>query len=268
MTNPKVSVIVPCYNQEKYLGETLDSVIAQTYKNWECIIINDGSIDNSESIAKEYVRKDSRFKYIYQDNQGVVSARNNAIKQSYGKYILPLDGDDLISEDYLRRAVEILDNDQEVCFVYSDVENFGAKNGIWYAPEINRRNILYNGCCACSCLFRRSTFDHVGGYKQEMRKGWEDWEFFISLIEAGGNAHKIHEPMLKYRILDNSRERSIDEETKRELRSNIVKLHPQLFYEQYDQLRNDYFAIVESSRYKLFKIVDNIYLRARHFIFR
>ena len=77
-----VSIIIPCYNLSQYLPETLDSVLAQTYQSWECIIINDGSIDNTEKITKLYVDKDKRFKYIYQNNQGVSSARNNGIRNS------------------------------------------------------------------------------------------------------------------------------------------------------------------------------------------
>jgi len=86
----KVSVIVTCYNQECYLAEALNSVLVQTYQDWECIIINDGSTDASEVIAKSYITKDPRFKYIYQENQGVVAARNNAIAASTGKINYPL----------------------------------------------------------------------------------------------------------------------------------------------------------------------------------
>ena len=76
MNNPLVSIIVPCYNQAQYLPETLDSVLAQTYPYWECIIVNDGSPDNTEEIAKHYCEKDSRFKYVYKENGGLSSARN------------------------------------------------------------------------------------------------------------------------------------------------------------------------------------------------
>lgn len=98
-----VSVIMPCYNQGCYLSEALESVINQTYSDWECIIIDDGSTDSSEEIAKEYCQKDGRIRYIYQDNAGVIAARNNAIAASSGEYILPLDADDSISTVYLRR---------------------------------------------------------------------------------------------------------------------------------------------------------------------
>ena len=84
-----VSVIIPCYNQGCYLSEALDSVMRQTYPNWECIIINDGSKDQTDAVAKEYCQKDSRIRYISQENSGVIAARNRAVSESSGEFILP-----------------------------------------------------------------------------------------------------------------------------------------------------------------------------------
>ena len=84
-----VSVIMPCYNQGDYMPEAIESIISQTYPNWECIIIDDGSTDHSERVAKEYCQKDSRIRYIYQENAGVIAARNHAIGESLGEFILP-----------------------------------------------------------------------------------------------------------------------------------------------------------------------------------
>lgn len=103
--NPLVSIIVPCYNQAQYLPEALQTVLEQTYQNWECIIVNDGSPDNTELVAKEWLAKDSRFKYIYKENGGLSSARNVGIENSKGEFILPLDADDKISNNYLEECV-------------------------------------------------------------------------------------------------------------------------------------------------------------------
>lgn len=236
MNTPLVSIIVPCYNQGKYIAETLDSVLGQKYSNWECVIINDGSTDDSEDVISRYCDKDSRFKYIYQENAGVVVARNNAISQSHGKYLLPLDGDDLISPEYLDMAVPILEANDIVILVYCDVMKFGAEEGVLKLPVFNIRNLLSTGCCVCTSMFRRKSFDLVGGYKIEMREGWEDWEFFISLIEMGGEVKKIDKTLFFYRFIENSRNRNIDREKKRELRTTLVRLHPRLYYEQYDKM--------------------------------
>lgn len=255
---PKVSIIVPCYNQSNYIAETLDSVLMQTYNNWECIIVNDGSTDQSERIILGYCNKDARFKYISQDNQGVICARNNAIRESKGEYILPLDGDDLISKEYLDLAVRVLDSDNDIVLVYCDVMRFGAVEGLWLLPKVSIRNLLHTGCCVCTSMFRRTSFDLVGGYKYEMNQGWEDWEFYISLLEKGGKAYKINQPLFKYRIIDDSRDRSIAPHIKHELRSRIVRLHPQLYYEQYDAIWKDYNHIINSRKYKLVSIIGKI----------
>ena len=106
MKSGKVSIIVPCYNQAAYLAETLDSVLDQTYQHWECVIVNDGSPDNAEEIANEYVAKDNRFKYLWEKNEGPSQARNFGILNSDGKYVLPLDADDLVAPTYVGRAVD------------------------------------------------------------------------------------------------------------------------------------------------------------------
>ena len=136
-----VSIIIPCYNLSQYLSETLDSVLAQTYQSWECIIINDGSIDNTEKIAKLYVDKDKRFKYIYQNNQGVSSARNNGIRNSLGIYILPLDADDLIAPQYIEEAVLILNNYNDIKLVHCNYQNFGEVKGKVY-PKFSIKKLL------------------------------------------------------------------------------------------------------------------------------
>lgn len=262
MGSSVVSIIVPCYNQSHFIAETLDSVLAQKYTNWECVIINDGSIDNSEEIILRYCEKDERFVYLYQDNAGVVAARNNAIAHSHGKYILPLDGDDLISSDYLALAVPILDADDDVVLVYCNVMKFGTEEGTMKLPDFNIRNLLSTGCCVCTSMFRRKSFDLVGGYKLEMREGWEDWEFFISLVEMGGKTQKIDKTLFFYRYLEDSRNRSIDKVIKSQLRTTLVRLHPKLYYEQYDNL----VAELNTRSYHFYKAIMSPYWRLRSWL--
>ena len=101
MRNELISIIVPIYNVEKYLRQCLDSIMNQTYRNFECLLINDGSSDNSEDICREYVSKDSRFRYFEKENGGVSSARNLGIEHSKGEYITFIDSDDWVDSDYL-----------------------------------------------------------------------------------------------------------------------------------------------------------------------
>lgn len=104
----KISVIVPCYNQEKYIKECLDSLVSQTFKDYEVIVIDDGSTDDSAEIVNEYVKHNKNIRLIRQANQGVVVARNNAIKQAQGTYIYPLDADDKIAPTCLERLYHII----------------------------------------------------------------------------------------------------------------------------------------------------------------
>ena len=106
---PIISIIVPCYNQAKYMRDALDSVINSTLKEWECVIVNDGSQDETLSIAKEYEQKDNRFLVVDIPNGGLANARNVGIRNSHGKYILPLDSDDKIGEKYLEYAQTVCD---------------------------------------------------------------------------------------------------------------------------------------------------------------
>ena len=114
----RISIIVPCYNGEEFLGETLDCLQKQTIEDWECVIVNDGSTDNSIKILREYETKDSRYKVIDKENEGPSVARNVAIAASSGKYILPLDADDLIAPTYAEKAIEYLERHPKTKLVY------------------------------------------------------------------------------------------------------------------------------------------------------
>lgn len=237
---PKVSVIVTCYNQEDYIEEALQSVLDQVYEDWECVIVNDGSLDNSEKVICEFIRKDSRFIYIKQKNQGVVAARNNAIEKSSGKYILPLDGDDKIDRKYLLLAVPVMEADEEVSLVYCNVQCFGMRTEKFGLPPLTLRNILNNGCCVVTSLFRRVDFDAIGGFKQCMNKGLEDWEFFISLTERGGKFYKIEKTLFHYRVLNQHRDGSYNSSIKKELIKSILSIHSETYYHEYQRMIHEY----------------------------
>ena len=116
---PLISVVIPAYNAEQFLDETLESVLSQTYENWECIIVNDGSTDNTESIAKKWCEKDSRFRLTNKENGGLSSARNWGIKESKAEYIAFLDADDILTPDSLEIRINTLLK-ENVDLVYSN----------------------------------------------------------------------------------------------------------------------------------------------------
>lgn len=182
MSVPLVSIIVPCYNQGIFLEECLQSILEQSYENWECIVINDGSIDNTEEIAIEWKKRDKRFKYVYQQNKGVSTARNNAIDKAVGKYILPLDGDDKIGNNYLELGVKIFLENPNINLVYCNAEYFGITEGPCELPPFDRKKILLGNMILSCALYKKEDWKSVGGYDIKMKEGYEDWEFWINLV--------------------------------------------------------------------------------------
>jgi Glycosyltransferases involved in cell wall biogenesis len=225
MISPLVSIIVPCYNQAQYLPETLDSVLSQTYPNWECIIVNDGSPDNTEEIAKKYCNRDSRFKSVYKENGGLSSARNVGIKVSSGEFILPLDSDDLISSVYLEKAVEQFQKFPETKLVYCRAYKFGKVSGEWNLPPYCFVNLLFGNMIFCSAFYRKNDYYKTNGYNEELKYGYEDWDFWISLLDKLDSVYVIPEFYFFYRIRENSMLNTMTDEMIYSAKSEIYFNH-------------------------------------------
>jgi glycosyltransferase involved in cell wall biosynthesis len=224
-----VSVIVPCYNQGPYLSECLESIRRQEYADWECILMDDGSSDQSAHVAKAFCEQDSRFHYFHQANAGVVEARNQAISKSTGEFILPLDGDDKIAAPYLAKAVTVLQNQQKVKLVYCKADFFGAVEKKWELPDFSMKSMLQDNIIFCTALFRRSDFIQAGGYNPSMKYGWEDWDFWLSMLEEGGDVMRLDGTYFFYRIRGESRNNSLGDERSRLMLEQLYENHRQLF---------------------------------------
>lgn len=233
---PKVSIIVPCYNQAQYLDEALQSVLDQIYTNWECIIVNDGSPDKTADIAAEWVRKDSRFLYFYKENGGLSSARNAGITIAKGEFILPLDADDKIAPRYIELAMESFQEDTCLKVVYCKAEKFGVENGIWQLPSFN----IYDLCCFnmifCCAFFRKKDWQLVRGYDLNMVYGLEDWEFWIAILKNDGGVKCLNEVGFYYRIRENSMARAINIEERQYSTQYVAKKHIEFFMKNYNLL--------------------------------
>jgi glycosyltransferase involved in cell wall biosynthesis len=209
MNNPLISVIVPCFNQASYLPEALTSVMAQTYTNWECIIVNDGSPDDTHKVAQEWLEKDARFKYVKKVNGGLSSARNVGIKSSDGTFILPLDADDKISDDYLELALKLFIQDSKLKVVYCKAEKFGAETGEWLLQNFSRKALALDNMIFCAAIYRKSEWKRVGGYDVKMVYGLEDWEFWIAILKNGGTVKKLDSVCFYYRVKEVSMIKSL-----------------------------------------------------------
>ena len=227
---PQISVIIPCYNQEKYITEAIEAVLTQSFDDYEIIIVNDGSVDNSLKIIKEYASKyPNKIRYIDQKNQGVIASRNNAIAKAKGEYIFPLDGDDKIASNCLEKLHNAMIN-YKGDVIYCDVEYFGNKTGRMENLAPTKFNMcLCNRVCV-SALYRKKDWQRYGGYDEIMKQGLEDWEFWLNFVEDNKSFYKVDEPLLFYRILDSSRNSSISKSLEKELYKKVRKKHKKLFF--------------------------------------
>lgn len=252
-----VSVIVPCYNQELYISETLESIYNQNFRNFECIIVDDGSTDNSRDIIERFCTNDKRFKYFYQKNQGLSSARNTAIKNSQGKYILPLDSDDLISKTYIAEAVNVLEENDNISIVYSNAKFFGKRNHLWKLPDFDIEMMLARNLIFCSAVFRKSDYLKTSGYNINMKYGLEDWDFWLSILALGGEVFKLEKIHFFYRIRGNSMLRSLTSNKnsllRRQVWLNNRGLYADFFYDPQNSF--EYLTLLESYEYRLGKVL-------------
>lgn len=197
MEDPLVSVIMPAYNRAACIKDSLESVKGQSYPHWECIIVDDGSTDHTQDVVQDVIGHDSRFKYFKQSNQGAAAARNCAVRNSQGVYILPLDSDDLIGAGYIEAAVLQFIKDPELTLVYSKAEKIGEETGAWPIPPFDYRLFLVYNMIFNSSLFKRADFDAVGGYSEDTM--FEDWDLWIKLLKKGGRVCQLPEVYYYYR---------------------------------------------------------------------
>ena len=244
MEKDLVSIIVPAYNQGNFLKETLSAVLNQKYSHWECIIVNDGSADNTAKVAAEFEKKDKRFTLYSTENQGVAKARNFGIEKAHGTFVLPLDGDDLISRDYLAEAISAFQNDPTLTLVYCNAHFFGSLSQKWELGTYSYKGLLIANQIFCSAVFKKADFNRTMGYDSHVVEGLEDWELWIQLLQNDAKVLKLPGTHFFYRIQAQktmTRSGNIKPETELELRRKIYEKH----IEKYQQLLPHYAIVYE-----------------------
>jgi glycosyltransferase involved in cell wall biosynthesis len=210
-TTPKpiVSVIVPTYNIEAYLADTLRSLEAQTLENFEVLIVDDGSTDSSAAIAQAFCNRDQRFKLLQKPNGGLSSARNHGIRHAKSDFIALLDGDDLYHPEKLMTHIIALESDPQIGVVYSASEII-REDGSVTAISLSGKPILPDILPALLCknfvghgsngIFRRVLWELVGGFDEELRS-FEDVDFWLR-IAAARSTYFFREPrkLCQYRV--------------------------------------------------------------------
>jgi glycosyltransferase involved in cell wall biosynthesis len=202
-------VIIPCYNQSHFLVEAVTSVINQTYKNWEIIIVNDGSLDTTSTVAKNAIAANPQhqIRLIEQANQGISMARNTGIAVANGEYIMPLDADDILAPNALICLLEICLKSKVPCIAFGSYQLFGGNENRTvpsydlYSPH----NIKQSNMICTSSLYHKSVWNLVNGYKAEMKEGYEDWEFWVNCHKHSIPFLGTREIVLNYRRVHGSR---------------------------------------------------------------
>ena len=220
-----ISVIIPAYNAERFLGETLESVSREREVSLEIIVVDDGSTDGTLKIANEWTKRDERILVISQENGGVCKARNNGISHASGQFILPVDADDLLCPGFLREAENILKSRPEVKCVIPKIEFFGEREGVWKRPNFSKKLLARKNMIPVTALYRVEDWLQVGGYCETMQAR-EDWDFWMGVLKNGGEVVQSDILGLRYRIHSQSK-RTADRQLKRQVVDSINARHPE-----------------------------------------
>jgi glycosyltransferase involved in cell wall biosynthesis len=197
---PRVSVIIPCFNLGAYLDEAVQSVLDQTYQDFEILIVDDGSTDHATvRLIDDFIRpKTTVFRT---PNQKLAGARNFLIARARGEYLCALDADDKLHPRYFEKTVTVLDQNPATAFVSTHLQMFGAETRVW--PDVAKCDLamlLCDDTVITPALVRRSAVLAVGGYDERMpHQGNEDWDLWISLVEAGHQGVMLPEILFFYR---------------------------------------------------------------------
>lgn len=224
---PRVSIVIPCYNQGQFVEAALVSVFEQEFESWEVVIVDDGSTD-PETVAVLAGLDLPRVRIIRQGNAGLPAARNAGIRASRGEYIVPLDADDELLPDYLSRMVETLDAAPDAAFAHCWAELFGDVNWVWATRPYNPYTELLSNSVLQTAMMRRAAWDEVGGYDETMTVGNEDWDMWLRYQVAGWGNRQIREPLYRYRKQGISMSVA-NEAAFEEGRRRIVDRHPTLY---------------------------------------
>jgi glycosyltransferase involved in cell wall biosynthesis len=197
------TVVIPCFNRADLLVETLASLIGQTFRDWEAVIVDDASTEGGLEDAVRGFR-DTRLTYLRHDrNLGPGVARNTGIRHGVGDLIFTLDSDDLLEERCLEQLVGVMRAEPGVDCVYPDLALFGSTSGVLhYGVGDDRAMVRAQWLPGPGCLYRRSLWERVGGYCEDasLRYGNEDWDFYLTAVEVGLRVRHVPQPLYRYRV--------------------------------------------------------------------
>lgn len=202
----RVSIIIPCYNDGKYLPEAVASARAQTHPSIEIIVVDDHSTDPETLTIYERLRGEGvQVLRTPSGKKGPSAARNTGIAAAGGDYILPLDADDAIAPAYAGKAVAVMEADPAIGICYCHARHFGLKSGSSKLPPYSFEELLCGNMIFATAMFRKADWARAGGYDESLTLGFEDYAFWLRLADLGVGVHQLAEVLFFYRIKGGSR---------------------------------------------------------------
>jgi glycosyltransferase involved in cell wall biosynthesis len=234
---PTLSVIVPCYNHGRFLDEAVSSVLAQTFRDFEILVVDDGSTDGyTARLLDTYERPSTTV--LRTPHVGKSAACNLGIRKAGGRHLLVLDADDRIGPTYAEKALRVLEERPEVGIVYCEAERIGKKSGPWNLPPYDPKAMLRRNLIFSAAFFRREGWEKAGGFAEGMTV-LEDYDFWLSLIGQGWEVVRLPEVLFYYRahwVRSRSRSKRATRMEEIEAADELYHRHAQLYAEHVDVL--------------------------------
>jgi glycosyltransferase involved in cell wall biosynthesis len=229
---PDVSILVPYYNMGRYLPETLRSLREQTFEDYEILLVDDGSTDPASQRLVDELEGTPKLRIVRKRNGGLSSARNAGLREARGRWILPVDPDDLLSPTFLEKAVDVMSRSPKLGYVTSLVSYFTEdprKPVVGWVPWGVERDALCleNVASTCTALMERKLVEEVGGY-DEWLTSFEDWDVFCAMAERGYEGTVIPEFLFHYRLRPDSMTRTVATQSRHALIAYLLQKHPGL----------------------------------------
>ena len=220
-----VSIVIPCYNYAHYLDECIQSILNQTHKPKEIIVVDDGGKDNCEEVCKKY----PEVTYLRKENGGLASARNAGIKKATGDYIQTIDSDDKLTPGAIEEHVKLMDGKT---IAQNALMEFGDRYVVMIPTQgVDLRRLLLSNTIFCNAMYPRKAWGEVGGYDESeiMRWGLEDYEFWIRLMAAGYELKTSDFIALRYRVHEGQMTQATSHPHQKEIREYIFEKHKDLY---------------------------------------
>lgn len=247
MNNVNVSVIMPVYNGENYLIESIERILNQSYTNFEFIIINDGSKDSTGAIIREYMRKDNRIILLERENKGLIKSLNEGLALANGKYIVRMDADDISDKERFRKQLNFFTYNKDVDILGSYIKIFGNeeranKIEAWFNQKWNKEDMLTRSLEGSiiahpTAMIKKSVFNKLVGYSNKYSR-LEDDDLWVRAIKEGYVIDIVDEYLLKYRVHKESKS-IIDASDLQELLNEKIKFKLENFFDYSKNIDKD-----------------------------